>query len=166
MNKILKEIPGFPYQYISEDGHLVSFKNGLYEPAPFYDRDGYKRYVVYNESGKRKGVGAHRLVYSAWIGNLIDGPTVDHKDEDKKNNHYLNLEQMTFEKNTSKSVNGKCDPRKSRKLTKETIESVFKMRSQGMSYNAISRKINMSPAMSWHIVNGTTYFDITGVTNV
>ena len=73
MNNTLKEIPNFPYQYISEDGHLVSFVNGLYEPAPFYDWDGYKRYMVYDKNKKRKGMAAHRLVYLAWVGDLVDG---------------------------------------------------------------------------------------------
>lgn len=161
MNKILKELTDFPYQYISEDGNLVSFRfNKIYEPAPFFDRDGYKRFMVYDKKGKRRAMAAHRLVYSAWVGKLINGLTIDHKDNQKLNNHFSNLAQMTFSENSKKENTGKCNPRKNRKLSKEQIINIFKMREQGVSFNEISKRIGMSPAMSWHILKGKTYYDI------
>jgi len=38
----------------------------------------------------------HRLVYDNFIGDLIKGKLIHHKDENKKNNHYFNLEQISF----------------------------------------------------------------------
>jgi len=161
----LKEIPGFPFQYISEDGHLVSFYKKLYEPACFVDRDGYKRYPVYNANGKRVGMAAHRLVYAAYVGQLVDGLSIDHSDNDKKNNHYTNLVQMSHADNTRKEKKGKSNPRKNRKLSAEDIEKCFLLREKGYTYPKISTELGMSPSMSWHIIKGKTYYDISGVTH-
>lgn len=159
----LVQIKNFSNYYCDESGNIFKHKFGQFVPCNHWiDRDGYHRIMMYNDSGKRKSMGVHRVVYSCFVGDLADGLTIDHKDENKKNNHYSNLEQMTFEENCSKSVNGKCDPRNNRKLTREIIESVFKMRDSGLSYNAISKAINMSPAMSWHILKGKTYYDMAG----
>jgi len=163
----LIQIKNFSNYYCDESGNIFKNKLGEFIPRSHWiDRDNYHRIMMYNDSGKRKSMGVHRVVYSCFVGDLIDGLTVDHNDNDKKNNHFSNLVQMSFSENAKKAVVGKCNPRSNRKLSQEVISSVFKMREQGISYNEISRLIGMSPAMSWHIINGNTYYDLAGAINV
>jgi hypothetical protein len=57
--------------------------------------------VVLNKDNIRKSVTIHRLVYSHFVGELINGMGINHKDGNKLNCHYKNLEQITRRGNTS-----------------------------------------------------------------
>ena len=157
----LINIKNFSNYYCDEDGNIFKHRLGEFLPcAHWIDKDNYHRIMMYNDEGKRKSMAIHRVVFQCFVGDLIGGLTIDHQDNNKENNHFTNLKQMTFSENSKKANVGKCDPRKNRKLSKEIISSVFKMREQGISYNDISRIIGMSPSMSWHILKGNTYYDI------
>lgn len=56
--------------------------------------NGYKKYSLQNNDGKRLYL-AHRLVAMAFIPNPDNLPVVNHKDEDRLNNHVSNLEWCT-----------------------------------------------------------------------
>ena len=58
------------------------------------DKDGYL-YVGLYQQGKQKAHKVHRLVAQAFIDNPNNYPQVNHKDEDKTNNHVTNLEWCT-----------------------------------------------------------------------
>lgn len=67
--------------------------------------------------GKRKTLRVNRLVAFAFVSGYEDGLVCNHLDEQKKNNHYLNLEWCTIAENnvhgtrterTSKAVIGTC----------------------------------------------------------
>ncbi len=60
-----------------------------------FTKNGYKLVDLYGEGGARKKFLVHRLVAAAWIGPRPDGLDVNHKDGNKENNHYGNLEYMT-----------------------------------------------------------------------
>jgi len=57
-----------------------------------------KRYlfVELNTDKKVKKVLIHRMVYSTFVDDLKKGMVVHHKDENKTNNHYSNLEQIDY----------------------------------------------------------------------
>ncbi len=57
-------------------------------------RQGYLRVWIYINSGYRKQILVHELVAEAFIGPKPDGYEVNHKDCDKSNNHYSNLEYV------------------------------------------------------------------------
>ena len=59
--------------------------------TPFTNSKGYLIYGL-NYKGKTYGAFSHTLVASAFIPNPNNLPQVNHKDEDKLNNHYSNLE--------------------------------------------------------------------------
>lgn len=60
----------------------------------YYSKDGYIQYSLYI-NGKQFRTGAHRLVALAFIPNPKNKETVNHKDGNKHNNYYKNLEWMS-----------------------------------------------------------------------
>lgn len=89
----LRDIPGFEGRYAaSASGKIWSYKNKIF----LKDRDekyGYRRISLrQNGSDQLQTFMIHRLVAMAWIPNPDNLPQVNHKDEDKTNNHYTNLE--------------------------------------------------------------------------
>lgn len=75
---------------------------------------GYRR-VKLVENGKRHKVFVHKLVAEAFIPNPQKLPYINHKDENKSNNHYENLEWCTCEYNLNY---GTCQHRKVSTRTK------------------------------------------------
>lgn len=65
----------------------------------FVDKYGYYR-VCLCAKNKRSTKIVHRLVAEAFIQNPCNYPVVNHKDEDKTNNDYRNLEWCTVRYNT------------------------------------------------------------------
>lgn len=59
------------------------------------DKDGYLTIVLYKNK-KAKGFKVHRIVAKAFIPNPDNMPVVNHKDEDKTNNHVSNLEWCSY----------------------------------------------------------------------
>lgn len=70
------------------------------------DKDGYKK-VVLCKDGKYKTYYIHRLVALAFIPNPDNLPEVNHKDEDKTNNYYKNLEWCTRKYNNNYGTRNK-----------------------------------------------------------
>ena len=64
------------------------------------DREGYK-HLRLRKNGREKSFFVHRLVAEAFVLNFNpeEDVQVNHKDEDKANNHYSNLEWCTAEYN-------------------------------------------------------------------
>lgn len=59
-----------------------------------YKKDGYIR-IKYSY----KDLLLHRIVYQKYIGQLNPSLQINHKDGNKKNNHFSNLEQVTQSEN-------------------------------------------------------------------
>ena len=65
------------------------------------DKDGYLRVWLCCSKGGRKVLYIHRLVAEAFIPNPENKPQVNHKDENKTNNHVKNIEWMTAKENSN-----------------------------------------------------------------
>ena len=82
--------PVFPSEYlVSNDGRVYSIRSRK-EIKPSKDKSGYLYYVLC-VGGNRKTVKAHRLVATAFIPNVDNKPTVDHKNADRTDNRAENL---------------------------------------------------------------------------
>ena len=97
----MKQLEGFDYYYITEDGMLYSNAYGeLREIAQQTDRKGYKRVGLSN----RKSYRVHRLVARAYIPNPHGYEQVNHKNEIKDDNRVENLEWCTNDYNKKYSA--------------------------------------------------------------
>lgn len=109
-----KDIPGYlGYYKISNLGRVKSLERTIvYPPSKYYpngrtrvlkekimtpcvDKKGYL-FVQLFINGKFRSKKIHRLVAEAFIPNINNLPQVNHKDENKKNNSFSNLEWCTL----------------------------------------------------------------------
>lgn len=95
-------------------------------------KNGYQ-VVTLCKDGKQKMFFVHRLVASAFISNQNNYEQINHKDENKCNNHVENLEWCTAKynvnygarnKNVSKLLIGKNNPR-SKQVIQLTLDNQF-----------------------------------------
>lgn len=82
---------------ISNTGQLRNSKTGRIL-KPKVSNKGYVKYGI-SISGKYKDVFAHRAVAETFVPNPDNKPQVNHKDGNKKNNDYTNLEWSTGSEN-------------------------------------------------------------------
>lgn len=88
-----KKIPNFPRYEITPDGDVIN-ENGIHLKQE-QTRNGYLRVSLSNELIKHKRMSVHRLVAEAFIPNPDNLPQVDHKNENKLDNHVDNLRWST-----------------------------------------------------------------------
>lgn len=81
--------------FVSKEGFIFSTK--INKPLASHDNGKGYKVVSLKLKGQRKWKKAyiHRLVALAYISNPKNNPEVNHKDEDKSNNNYKNLEWVT-----------------------------------------------------------------------
>jgi hypothetical protein len=176
---IWKPVKDYEHEYeIREDGKLRSIdrfyeanRNGKIfqyrikgkELKPSL-QDGYLSMELV-KNGKSKKLQIHRLVYSTFIGNLQNGLVVHHKDHNKLNNHYSNLEQISQkEHNLLHKHDG---PNKGGKTPKEYIDKIKKIKSEkifprceeayllkekGINYIEIAKILNIGPRQVYYLI--------------
>ena len=95
MEEQWKDIIGYEGLYqISNLGRVKSLKYGKERILkPYENQDGYLEVNLYNDDKKRNHIKIHRLVANAFIPNKdISKTEINHKDENKGNNIWTNLE--------------------------------------------------------------------------
>lgn len=97
-----KRVPDYPAYEVSEDGQVRSSWHGdvrLLKPA--LSHWGYYVVNLWTDKGTKKQIKVHRLVCLLFNGKppAADAKYVNHKDGVKTNNHYTNLEWVTFDEN-------------------------------------------------------------------
>lgn len=126
--------PQWNHLYCNQYGLIYSTKSKQFLKHTI-DKDGYHRITIdkYNTN-----YAIHRLVYSCWNQIILDtNRVVHHKDSNKDNNYYLNLEYTSFAMNTRYSI-----LQKEKKLdihyTEEDIHKMCQMMENGKSYRDIA----------------------------
>lgn len=110
-----KDILGFEGLYtVSDKGEVFSLGRGVkmpkggtknilpHAPAIFLNKKGYVRVMLTNSIGVRKGYFVHRLVAMSFLGE--SKLQVNHKDLNKQNNDFSNLEYVTNRENCVHAV--------------------------------------------------------------
>ena len=102
----MKDIKGFEKEYaITEDGKVWSYKSKKFL-APHIVNSGYYQ-IRLCKDGIYHRYYLHRLVCEAYIPNPDNLPEVNHKDENKTNNHMDNLEWCTHSYNNNYGTHSK-----------------------------------------------------------
>lgn len=102
-------IKNYEYNYIIDSyGNVYSIKdrygNDRIRKLNVVIHNGYKT-VMLTKNGRHNRKFVHRLVAATFIPNPNHYRCVNHKDENKLNNHYSNLEWCTHQYNTNYSRN-------------------------------------------------------------
>jgi len=92
-----KPIEGFPEYFISKDGVVYSSKTNRILRSALWN-SGYLS-VNLSSNGVLKSLSIHRLVAVAFCENKYKKDIVNHKDGNKLNNNYKNLEWVTRTEN-------------------------------------------------------------------
>lgn len=108
LNKIIfKEINNYPGYLISNNGLIYStYTNKFLKIYPHQKINGYLKVGLF-KNNKRYTLKVHRLVAEAFIPNTYNLETVNHKDKNRFNNNFKNLEWMTRRENLRYSHLGK-----------------------------------------------------------
>ena len=89
-----KQIPGFSKYMISLHGTVYTKSlNKIVNRA--INHGDYLTVALVSDNGDRSPRKVHRLVYSTFCGELIPGMEIDHKDFNRHNNYYTNLQQIS-----------------------------------------------------------------------
>lgn len=113
----------------------------------------------------------HRLVAQVFVENPLNKPEVNHKDGDRWNNHFSNLEWVTSSENSLHAIRvlgTKKGPRqptpeqraRGMRIGKFTTEDILFMRldrKNGLTYPQIARKYNTSLSNAQRICKGETW---------
>lgn len=103
----MKDIPGYEWLYAAtEDGKIWSYPKIWFHKGkmlkPNLSQAWYYSVTLVKE-GKHINKRVNRLIASTYLLNPNNYPVVKHKDNDKTNNHYLNLQWTTIKDNTQQA---------------------------------------------------------------
>ena len=147
---------------ITKHGKIKNLKtNHVYKIS--YDTHGYC--MVYLPMGKRgmvKAIRVHKAVAETFIPNPDNLPVVHHKDENKGNPDWTNLEWVSSKKNTEyhhNELKKNTEYFNNRKLNKDDIEKI-KSYASYMSRAEIAKMFNVSKTTIINLLNGKYYKDI------
>lgn len=123
-----------------KDGKVTNHKQRYLKPS--LNKKGYKE-VYPSKAGKKKSIKVHRAVCEAFWPNPNSLPEVNHKDEDKANNFFTNLEWCDTAYNVDYSQSHSC------KLLSPDGEVI-----EVNNYSKFSREYGLSNGKISMLVNG------------
>lgn len=147
---------------ITEHGEVKNLStNHIYKTS--YDIHGYCMvYLPMGKRGKVKAIRVHKAVAETYIPNPNNLPIVHHKDENKGNPDYTNLEWVTAKKNMEYHYNElkkETEYYNNRKLSKDDIVKIKTLSTQ-MSRREIAKMFNVSKTTIINLLNGKFYKDV------
>ena len=123
-----------PLYYITENGEVYNFLRNKKRKVHIGD-DGYLHIALYDRYHKRKNFRVNRLVARAFLGEPnVPNVVAHHKDGNILNNHYSNLQWISYSENQyeSRKISNKITD-----LTEDEIHKLCKMVADGASSHEI-----------------------------
>lgn len=170
MEEKWKIVEGFSKYLVSNKGRV---KNVIrLKDLRFYSCKGYEKIELVNDNDMKKKVFVHRLVAQAFIPNPNDKPQVNHKDGNKTNNKFYNLEWCTAKENTEHSIEtgltdfskfnySRGEATSKSKMTNEDVKELREMYDTGeLTLRELSIYFNISITTVWNIVKRKTWTHI------
>ena len=164
--EIWKSIDGYERRFlISNHGRLKSI-NGRYK-KPYItlgniDVLGYRN-VMLRDCGKKKQIRIHSLVAKYFCdGHTNERLCVNHKDGNKLNNHYENLEWVTRKENCDHAlktglINNKGEKHAMSKLKESDVIKIRELYKTGLTHQKIADQFAVSRRQVGDIVNGKNW---------
>jgi hypothetical protein len=132
------------YYHITKDGNVYSHKSKKFLKK-YISKKGYE-FIILRLDNKSVNKYIHRLVLEVYLENNDNLPTVNHKDGNKKNNDFSNLEWMTYKDNQIHSVKNELANTTKRVLNTDTGEIFTSIKeaaaSTDMSYSYFKNILN------------------------
>ena len=85
--------PLFCHYMVCDEGYVINTRTN-HQIIGDINSAGYRRITLYNKQRKKRFF-LHRLVGEYFVPNPYNFPVINHKDHNKLNNHYSNLEWCT-----------------------------------------------------------------------
>lgn len=153
--------------WISDIGRIVSFNHKFKFLNPPIDGTGYRSCTL-RMKPKKLCIRLHSLVgqHFCEMKDMGVRMTWNHKDGNKLNNHYTNLEYITAAENCTHAVtNGlydiKGENHPHRKLSNEQVKEIFALKDSGKSFVEIGKIYSISRRQIGDIINGKAWQHIT-----
>lgn len=115
-----RQLPGLSRYRICENGAIQRVTNNRYMTWEITSI-GYARVWLTFDDGTKKHMYVHRLVAQAFLDNPQNLNEVNHKDENKLNNHYSNLEWCTRQYNNTYGIKS---PQNRKKITPSNAKPI------------------------------------------
>lgn len=160
--KVMFDSTKYTQWFIDETGRVYSSTTyrgrnySLDERMPSLNKN--RGYLYTRTSNKNLQV--HRLVAKEFVPNPENKAYVNHKDGNKQNNHYLNLEWVTCKENAQHAIkNGLTKKMRKNegnlKYTNEQCKEVVERVQDGMKYVEAGELFNMPYSTVAHLVRGS-----------
>lgn len=159
---VFRQITDYPTYFISEYG--VVFNTATRQFLKYSMAKAYITIGLYKDH-HIADLYIHRLVYQAYIGELRQvneygkRVVIDHKDDCRWNNHYSNLQELTYGANTLKSRTTISDSfnLKVRTWDDELLHFICQQMESGLSVSQIADLLGVTGEKDRHAIISLTY---------
>lgn len=164
--EIWKIIPNTNFKYqISNYGNVKSLKSKKWREIKPYKNDNGTLNIDLRTEGDRNSTSVHRLVAELFVYNPKNGNVIKHKDANKANNHFENLEWSTHSESVKNAYDTGLKPKLKgekhgrSKLTQLQVDQIrIERQTLKTKVTDLMAKFNVSKATIQRIIYNKSWF--------